>query len=334
MSRPRKTSSVVARGGYATRRAQTGTFNVVMTLNDKVVGTLGPYQTRRAALADARTLAYRKADTTPIVTLKSGNKAPLARVHRDFADAKQTAENGYYLKSRRGKAEPLGFFFEVAVVDANRSPVRPNPNDAGVRSPAPASNRKPRRNGAAQLTAHQEKALRYIVDNSYGGNHPVEVDRGEVGIRTAHALEKMGLVTLEAHSGMGGWKKIGGFAGKYKGREQRYQSDVTALLTPEGKALAVSLLAPKKNPRRNGSMPHHTEVQSLLFHKAAFPVGKAKSWAKHHGFSYGRVDKGGERANMLRLRQHDPSDYVPGSFRTIVLTDGVEAVIGLPKEAA
>jgi hypothetical protein len=212
MSRPRKTSSVVARGGYATRRAQTGTFNVVMTLNDKVVGTLGPYQTRRAALADARTLAYRKADTTPIVTLKSGNKAPLARVHRDFADAKQTAENGYYLKSRRGKAEPLGFFFEVAVVDANRSPVRPNPS--------------------------------------------------------------------------------------------------------------------------RSTMPHHTEVQSLLFHKAAFPVGKAKSWAKHHGFSYGRVDKGGERANMLRLRQHDPSDYVPGSFRTIVLADGVEAVIGLPKEAA
>jgi len=211
MIRKTSTSNVVARGGYAARRAQTGTFNVVMRLDDKVVGTLGPYQTRRAALADARTLAYRKADTTGIVTLKSGNKAPLARVHRDFADARQTVENGYYLKSRRGNAQPLGFFFEVEVVDAHRSPVRPN-------------------------------------------------------------------------------------------------------------------------PRRNGSTPHHTEVQSLLFDKATFPVGKAKSWAKHHGYHYGRVEAGG--GAMLRLRQHAPSDYVSGSFRTVVLTDNVKAVIGLPKGAA
>ena len=213
MSRKTSMSNVVARGGYAARRAQTGTFNVVMRLDDKVVGTLGPYQTRRAALADARTLAYRKADATGIVTLKSGNKAPLARVHRDFADVRQTVESGYYLKSRRGNAQPLGFFFEVEVVDAHRSPVRPN-------------------------------------------------------------------------------------------------------------------------PRRNGSMPNPDEVQSLLFDKAAFPVGKAKSWAKHHGFSYGRVERGGDRAHMLRLRQHAPTDYVPGSFRTISLTDGVEAVIGLLKGAA
>jgi hypothetical protein len=81
-------------------------------------------------------------------------------------------------------------------------------------------------------------------------------------------------------------------------------------------------------------MPHHTEVQALLFDKATFPVGKAKSWAKHHGFKYGRVEKGGTRANMLRLRQRDPSDFFPGSFRTILLTDGVEAVIGLPKGPA
>lgn len=212
MSRKTSTSNVVARGGFAARRAQTSTFSVVMRLDDKVVGTLGPYQTRRAALADARTLAYRKADTTGIVTLKSGHKAPLARVHRDFSDPAGKVESGYFLKSRWGKKQPLAYHFEVEVVDAHRSPVRPN-------------------------------------------------------------------------------------------------------------------------PRRNGSMPHHTEVQALLFDKSTFPVGKAKSWAKHHGFTYGRVERGGERANMLRLRQHAPTDYVPGSFRTIALTDGVEAVIGLPKRS-
>jgi hypothetical protein len=54
MSRKKtSTSNVVARGGFAARRAQTSTFSVVMRLDDKIVGTLGPYQTRRAALADA-----------------------------------------------------------------------------------------------------------------------------------------------------------------------------------------------------------------------------------------------------------------------------------------
>lgn len=223
MSRNKKTTVQIARGGVAARRAQNTTFNVVLRLDDKVVGTLGPYQTRRAALADARTVAYRKADTTPVVELASGNKAPLARVHRDFADAKNTIESGYFLKSRRGKAQPLAFHFEVEVVDAHRSPVRPNPR-----------------------------------------------------------------------------------------------------------------------PTKAASMPHHTEVQALLFDKSTFPVGKAKSWAKHHGYKYGRVEKGVATdaeslslrpEGLFRLRQNDPSKYVPGSFRTIPLTDGVEAVIGLPKGA-
>lgn len=74
-----------------------------------------------------------------------------------------------------------------------------------------------------------------------------------------------------------------------------------------------------------------TNVQTLLFHADAFNVGQAKSWAKRHGYRFGSVDTGGGRATHIRIRQHDPDTYAAGSFRTIALTDGVQAVIGVPK---
>lgn len=77
--------------------------------------------------------------------------------------------------------------------------------------------------------------------------------------------------------------------------------------------------------------PRATEVQTLLFDAAAFNVGQAKSWAKRHGFKFGKTDTGGGRATHIRVRQHDPDDYAPNTFRTITLTEGVQAVIGMPR---
>lgn len=88
----------------------------------------------------------------------------------------------------------------------------------------------------------------------------------------------------------------------------------------------------KANPRKR--LPRPTDVQTLLIPKSAFTVAQAKAWAKKHGFKFGSVDEGGPRAGMHRLRQHDPSDYTAGTFRTISLGDGVEAVIGMPKKGA
>jgi hypothetical protein len=79
--------------------------------------------------------------------------------------------------------------------------------------------------------------------------------------------------------------------------------------------------------------PRGTEVQTLLFDAQAFNVGQAKSWAKRHGFRFGKTDTGGGRATHIRVRQHDPDDYTAGSFRTISLTEGVQAVIGVPRRA-
>jgi hypothetical protein len=81
-------------------------------------------------------------------------------------------------------------------------------------------------------------------------------------------------------------------------------------------------------------LPRSTVVQSLLFSSSLFNVGQAKSWAKRHGFRFGSVDTGGGRASFIRLRQVDPDTITAGSFRTITLTDGIEAVIGMPKRGA
>jgi len=90
-----------------------------------------------------------------------------------------------------------------------------------------------------KLTPHQVKALIYIADNSYGGKVPVHVQRGEVGERTAHALEKLGLVTCEGHAGSH-TSRIGGFTGK-AGYQKKAFTEVRASLTPLGKAVAAAL---------------------------------------------------------------------------------------------
>ena len=81
-------------------------------------------------------------------------------------------------------------------------------------------------------------------------------------------------------------------------------------------------------------LPRSTVVQTLLFDSSLFNVGQAKSWAKRHGFRFGKVDTGGGRASFIRLRQVDPAEIAEGSFRTIRMTDGIEAVIGMPKRGA
>lgn len=74
-----------------------------------------------------------------------------------------------------------------------------------------------------------------------------------------------------------------------------------------------------------------TDIQTLLFDTDGFTLKGAKRWARSHGFRYGGADEG-ERT--IRIRQHDPDEYQPGTFRTIELTDYVKAVVGVPKRSA
>lgn len=73
-----------------------------------------------------------------------------------------------------------------------------------------------------------------------------------------------------------------------------------------------------------------TTVQTLIFDKGKYTSAKAVAWAKEHGFS---APKGAdETEESLRVRERDPGQFQPDSFRTIELAPGVKAVIGRPKK--
>lgn len=75
-----------------------------------------------------------------------------------------------------------------------------------------------------------------------------------------------------------------------------------------------------------------TNLQTLLFPKSLYSAAEAKAWAKAHGFHYASVEGKG-RSERWHVRQHSPSMYREGTFRTILISgqDGVEGVVGVPK---
>ena len=84
-----------------------------------------------------------------------------------------------------------------------------------------------------------------------------------------------------------------------------------------------------KEMKKEDICPVGTEIQTLLFSKEKFTKKTAKSWADKYDFKYGKVD---ETENNFRLRQQEPSDFHKDTFRTIQIKDGLQAVIGCPKE--
>lgn len=80
-------------------------------------------------------------------------------------------------------------------------------------------------------------------------------------------------------------------------------------------------------------MNKQTVIQTLIFDKKTFPTkGSVRVWVKAHGFQILQSDvtKPGidETKTSYRVRQRPPGDFIPGSFRTITLTEGVKAVVG------
>lgn len=72
-----------------------------------------------------------------------------------------------------------------------------------------------------------------------------------------------------------------------------------------------------------------TTIQTLILSKERFNSEEAaRAWVEENGF---RSDKVDETDDSYRYRQMDPDEFMEGSFRTIELTDGVQAVIGRMK---
>jgi len=73
-----------------------------------------------------------------------------------------------------------------------------------------------------------------------------------------------------------------------------------------------------------------TIVQTLILDRKKFKTPKvAAQWVTDNKFNASKIDV---TDTSYRFRQIDPSRFKPSSFRTIKLTDGVSAVIGLLKE--
>lgn len=72
-----------------------------------------------------------------------------------------------------------------------------------------------------------------------------------------------------------------------------------------------------------------TDVQSLVLSKTRFKtVAEARAWVKENG---GITDKVDEKPNTFRFRQFNPSLCKDGTFRNKKITEGVIAVICVPK---
>lgn len=73
-----------------------------------------------------------------------------------------------------------------------------------------------------------------------------------------------------------------------------------------------------------------TRIQSVLLSKRRFKSAQAaRKWARSRGFRASDLD---ETEQYYRFRQREPGHFDRSTFRTIVLTDGVKAVIGVPKK--
>ena len=79
---------------------------------------------------------------------------------------------------------------------------------------------------------------------------------------------------------------------------------------------------------RNAGCPVGTQVQSVILSQQFFNQREAASWIRRNGFRLSKID---ESANFWRFRQQPPSQFEEGTFRTIRLRPGVEAVIGCPR---
>lgn len=111
-----------------------------------------------------------------------------------------------------------------------------------------------------------------------------------------------------------------------------------------GVAAAIVFLGKKKDgdsyeenpkPRKKGDglpgvkrCPVGTEVQTLILDAGIFDKRDAVTWAREHDFKAAKVHTTGQ---SHRIRQHLPTRYRAGSFKTITLTEGVKAVIGCPR---
>ena len=108
------------------------------------------------------------------------------------------------------------------------------------------------------------------------------------------------------------------------------------LLAVSTRELAAELGLVAEELETLGLVEKQMVIQSLILSKDKFKTqAEVTKWIKDHGFTVLKGDeveitKPGvdETTQSWRVRQRDPEDFQPGSFRTIDIADGVKAVVG------
>jgi hypothetical protein len=99
-------------------------------------------------------------------------------------------------------------------------------------------------------------------------------------------------------------------------------------ITVEEGAGLVQLGDRRSNPQKR--WPRGSQIQTLIFDRDMFTPAQAKNWAVDNEFKTSKVDL---QPNTIRLRQIAPSRFDSRyGFRTIQITDGVQATVGVPLE--
>jgi hypothetical protein len=92
--------------------------------------------------------------------------------------------------------------------------------------------------------------------------------------------------------------------------------------------LGGDLIEPEEEEEKAKRKRPGMRIQSLLFDKEVFRTEEeARRWAQEHDFLVPSVE---ETENHWRIRQFHPSICRPGTFRTIDIREGVQAVVCKP----
>lgn len=171
----------------------------------------------------------------------------------------------------------------------------------------------------------------HLVKNVYGGKVEVRPDFSGItavegtaedkGTRSK-AMEPVFLID-EIREKVWGEKPLPDGRGQLFTAELRGSGGVAIGEDGQLQLAAVARL-PLPPQTAKAEIPEGYDVQVLIFPRDSFTKDEAVKWASEHSFSTDVVD---EQKNEWRIRQRDPDDYDPDTFKTMALQDNVTAII-------
>jgi hypothetical protein len=127
-------------------------------------------------------------------------------------------------------------------------------------------------------------------------------------------------------------RRVADRRGRIEGLRSRPFAEVAARRSPFSRVRRAFTEIPSATEASRSSAATNRpsmDIQSLLFGRNEWTEGKAKDWAKSHGYKYGKTDITDQ---YIRIRQFDPKGLKVK--RTITLGRGIRAVVAREEDTA